>query len=93
MKAHGFDVNSTHYGLDREIYAWRQEGTPSYTLRITQYVLYYFTAPEIGVWLGRLKVAEAMREHPHVVVRSNGDTLVLDLLTGTAKTPPPRRKL
>jgi hypothetical protein len=91
MKAEGFEVNATHYDLDREIYGWQQEGDPSYALRIVRYVLEYYTAAEIVGGLERLKVAQVMREHPHLIVRSKGDTLVLDTLTGAPRTPPPRR--
>ena len=34
----GWPVTATHYDFDREIFAWRHEARPSYTLRISRVV-------------------------------------------------------
>lgn len=81
MKAKGWEVNSTDYHFDQEIYAWRHKltGGKSPTLRVHGYVLEHNPAFVVVHHLDRLKVARALKAEPtrRLVVVQKGEETVL----------------
>jgi CheY-like chemotaxis protein len=81
MKSKNWEVSSTNYDPEREVYAWRHDvrGGPSFTLRIAQQVLEGYPAFLVRYHLDQLNVAQGIRSQPeaHLVVVQRGSTVVL----------------
>jgi hypothetical protein len=81
MWARRWEVTTTDYHFDQEIYSWRhqQPGGKSSTLRIARRVLEHNPAFVILYHLDRLRVAQAIRANPdtRLVVTEEGTTIAL----------------
>jgi hypothetical protein len=82
MKARGWTVSRTDYGLRSRVYAWRHEvrGRSSPTLRISRDILEAYPPFVVIEHLQRLRVSEAIRTKPDVrlVIVQRGNTVVLE---------------
>jgi len=87
MKAKGWEVTTTAYDFDREVYAWRHDvrgKKPSPTLRISQQVLEHYPAFAVLYHLDLLRVAQVIKARPaaHLVVVQNGTRVTLEEAIG-----------
>jgi len=97
MRAKGWEVTSTDYNFDREVYAWRHDvrgKKPSPTLRISQQVLDHYPAFAVLEHLDRLGVADAIKAHPDtclVVVQKGPRVTLEETLTDRGQHFPSRQ--
>jgi hypothetical protein len=86
MKAKGWEVTTTDYHFDQEVYSWRHNvhGGNSPTLRIARYVLERYPAFAVLYLIDQLKVASAIRASPgaRLVVKQKGTAVVLEEVPG-----------